>query len=244
MALKANQTDSIATAGGIDTDDTAFTLTTGAFDTKTSGDKVPLIIDYDNTAKLEVVLAYVNGTAVTAMVRAQDGTAAVAHSQLAKVCIGSVPSAWDYWIKNDSSNDAFVGARAYLAATLGDTVGDTNPQKITFTAEEYDEGGNFASSKFVAPVDGYYLINANTAFSPGTDAKYYECDVYKNGAFFRYGEVHGSTTLGLAANVSDVVKLNATDYIELYYSHNAANTTDLVGGAIGTFLSVTLLKEV
>jgi hypothetical protein len=101
MSIKANQTDSIATAGGIDDNDTSMTLTTGAFDTKTSGDKRVLIIDYDNLDKLEVVKAYVNGTAVTSMTRAQDGTAAVAHSQGAQVCSGPVPSDLDYWLHND-----------------------------------------------------------------------------------------------------------------------------------------------
>jgi len=121
MALKANQTDTIATAGGIDTDDTSFALTTGAFDTKSSGDKVPLVIDYDNSAKLEVIKAYVNGTAVTSAVRAQDGTAAVAHSAGAKVCIGSAPSIIEYFIKNDITAGAIptakIAAEAWTAHT-------------------------------------------------------------------------------------------------------------------------------
>jgi hypothetical protein len=101
MSLKANQIDTIATEGGIDADDTEFTLTAGAFDNKTTGDKVPLIIDYDNSSKLEVVTAYINGTAVSGMTRGEDGTAATTHSQGANVCIGSVPETWKYWMRND-----------------------------------------------------------------------------------------------------------------------------------------------
>jgi len=125
MSLKANSSDTIATEGGINVEATSFTLTTGAFDTKTSGDKVPLVIDYDNSAKLEVVTAYIDGTAVTSMVRAQDGTAAAAHSQGANICIGSVPSVWDYYIKNDSSIKSIDDAWTSFTPTWTGSV--TNP---------------------------------------------------------------------------------------------------------------------
>ena len=160
MSLKANQSTTISTEGGIDADDTEFTLTTGAFDNKTSADKVPLIIDYDNSAKLEVVVAYVNGTAVSGMTRAQNGTAAAAHSQGANVCIGSVPKAWEYWLRNDLTG---IGARAYLSADQDNLVSGT-ATKVTLDTENYDLGGDFASDKFIAPRAGTYLVTANVRF--------------------------------------------------------------------------------
>ena len=208
-----------------------------------------LQIDYDSTTAVgsdngpETIFyaTYTTGTgALGGILRGQAGTDngtsgnGVAHANGAKVqCAMSA-----------ALLEGFVGARAYLSLNLADTVGDTTPHKITFTAESYDEGGNFADSKFVAPVNGYYAIDASVGYSPGTDGKYYECGVYKNGAYAVYGEVHGAGTVGLVANISDVLKLNATDYIELYYAHNAANTTDLSGGEIGTHLTVHLIKEI
>ncbi len=68
----------------------SMTLTTGAFGTPT-GEQM-LVIDYNIAAKREIVKCAIDGTAVTSMTRAQDGTAAVAHTSGAKIIMAFVPS--------------------------------------------------------------------------------------------------------------------------------------------------------
>jgi hypothetical protein len=69
---------------------TSMTLSTGAFGTPT-GEQM-FVIDYDVSNKREIIKAAVDGTAVTSIDRAQDGTAAVAHSSGAKVIMAFTPS--------------------------------------------------------------------------------------------------------------------------------------------------------
>lgn len=88
FSLQAFKSDTLAS----DITDTAssMTLATGAFGTPT--DEQMLVIDYDVSAKREIVKCAIDGTAVTSMDRAQDGTSAVAHSSGAKVIMAFVPS--------------------------------------------------------------------------------------------------------------------------------------------------------
>lgn len=68
----------------------SMTLTTGSFGTPT-GEQM-LVIDYNIAAKREIVKCAIDGTAVTSIDRAQDGTAAVAHTSGAKIIMAFVPS--------------------------------------------------------------------------------------------------------------------------------------------------------
>jgi hypothetical protein len=68
----------------------SMTLATGSFGTPT-GEQM-LVIDYNIAAKREIVKCAIDGTAVTSIDRAQDGTAAVAHTSGAKIIMAFVPS--------------------------------------------------------------------------------------------------------------------------------------------------------
>lgn len=216
---------------------TSATLTTGAFGTPT-GEQM-LVIDYNVAAKREIIKCAIDGTAVTSIDRAQDGTAAVAHSSGAKVIMAFVPS--HYKALTD-----FVGARAYLASTLG-TTATTTWTKVALNTESYDVGANFASNKFTAPVNGYYLVSGTVRYAACTDDQSYYTGIYKNGALY----THAVTSKGSAAEAAastgpcctDIIYLDATDYVELYYYHTGATTVDVVGSEAGTYLSVHLLKE-
>lgn len=85
---------------------TSATLTTGAFGTPT-GEQM-LVIDYDVAAKREIVKCAIDGTAVTSIDRAQDGTSAVAHSSGAKVLMAFVPSHYANGLGSIGANDAWT----------------------------------------------------------------------------------------------------------------------------------------
>jgi len=170
MSLKANAASTIATVGGIDADDTSFTLTTGAFDTKSSGDKIALVIDPDNSAKMEVVKCYVSGTAVSSITRAQDGTSAAAHSAGASVVLAAVPSNFEYFINNDYVGNVWTAytttwGNSGTANTLGagtktafyTKIGKTIHFRIdlTWAADTVSGNGNWSFTLPVATKTGY-----------------------------------------------------------------------------------------
>jgi len=230
--------DSTTLASDITDSATSATLSTGEFGTP-SGEQM-LVIDYDIAAKREIIKCAIDGTAVTSIDRAQDGTAAVAHSSGAKVIMAFVPS--HYKALTD-----FVGASAYLSSTLGTTVAGTYT-KVALDTESYDVGSNFASNKFTAPVSGYYSVQAQIRYAACAIDKPYYVAIYVNGSSVASGlNQTGGGTGGNAivgVPIAKTINLSATDYVELFYYNGGGNTaTDIVGGASNTFLAVTLLKE-
>jgi hypothetical protein len=95
---------------------TSMTLTTGAFGTPT-GEQM-LVIDYDIANKREVVKCTIDGTAVTSIDRAQDGTSAVAHSSGAKVIMAFVPSHYAALVDGTGINDNAISATKIKAEGL------------------------------------------------------------------------------------------------------------------------------
>lgn len=113
FTLQAFKTDTLAS----DITDSAasMTLTTGAFGTPT-GEQM-LVVDYDVASKREIIKCAIDGTAVTSIDRAQDGTSAVAHSSGAKIIMAFVPSHYTGLTDGTSWADAIVAAR-HLDANL------------------------------------------------------------------------------------------------------------------------------
>lgn len=203
-----------------------------------------LQIDYDSTTAVgsdngpETIFyaAYNSGTgALTGIVRGQAGTTDVAHANGAKVQCGM----------STAFLEGFVGARACLASSITTTV-SSGLTKLALDTETYDVGANFASNKFTAPVNGYYQISAQITYGNITAAgKQFAVEVYKNGAVILENDVYShSAQSTIYCGLTDVVYLDATDYIELYYYHDDATTVDINSSAYGTYLTVTLLKEV
>lgn len=88
MSLKANKYTTLTTT--LAASATTATLTSAAFD---NGTQVPLILDYDNTSKIEVILADISGTSLTNIIRGQDGTSDIEHTGTPKICQGPSPLA-------------------------------------------------------------------------------------------------------------------------------------------------------
>ena len=90
--------------------------------------------------------------------------------------------------------------------------------KITFTTEEYDTGGNYdaANSKFVAPYNGVYFLNAIVQTLNGTATTDNNVALYKNGVVMRKGgNLKGGTYP--QHQVIGQFPLAANDYIEVYF---------------------------
>jgi len=140
--------------------------------------------------------------------------------------------------------DGFVGARATLAADLGTTVSGAWT-KVLLDTETYDVGANFASNKFTASVNGYYLICGRIIYGAlSGNSKAFFSGIYKNGTLASYNQTQGIVQLDVGVETTDVLYLAATNYVELWYYHTDATSVDLSGGTTKTFLSVSLLRQV
>ena len=113
MVIKANKFTTL-NASGITAGGTSATLSSAAFD---NGKQVPLTLDYADSAKLEVIWADITGTSLTNIVRAKDGTSAVAHSGGCGIAIGAVPSAIEYYLTENGGWLPAFEAWAYASAT-------------------------------------------------------------------------------------------------------------------------------
>jgi len=135
-----------------------------------------------------------------------------------------------------------TGVRAYLSANQENLV-DQAYTKVLLNAENYDVSADFdtANSRFVAPVTGYYQVNALVSWvsSSVIADKTYMSLIYVNGAEYSRAYNHSSLASILGCPISDVVYAQAGQYIELYARHVAgANTPDVLGGSNYTYMSV------
>ena len=86
--------------------------------------------------------------------------------------------------------------------------------KITFTVEEYDTHGCYASSRFTPTVAGYYQLNAQVQWLNAVVGRSV-IDIHKNGTYYKRGtDINASNYGGV---VSTLVYANGTtDYFEVY----------------------------
>lgn len=236
-ALQSFKEDTIATGDSLTTAETSTTLTLGSFSDTTLA---LLTFDYDVPASKEIIKCSISGSTVTVITRGMDGTSSTNHAAGAKVIMAFVPSHY-------SALTDFVGARGYLTSSLTTTVASVSTQ-ILLDGESYDVGANFdkdTNHRFVAPVNGYYQINAGVFYTSVTAAaKKFGCYVYKGANVALYGVQHSSVVGNICVTSSGIIYLAATDTVSLFYFHDDATTVDVAGGETYTHLDVTLLKEV
>jgi hypothetical protein len=113
-----------------------------------------------------------------------------------------------------------TAARGYRNAAFTGVAAQWN--KIALDTTVFDPGGNLqlANGRYVAPATGQYQVNGETAWQPGaanTNLMSHAA-IYVNGALRTTGGVMPYTDSSgyVRANVSDVLNLNAGDYVELY----------------------------
>jgi hypothetical protein len=148
-------------------------------------------------------------------------------------------------MSNDADTRVCV-ARYY--STAGQSIPDNTETIIDFATKSYDTHAAVttgASWKFTAPISGYYRVNLNVDFVSSTawtigESAYFT--LKKNGTTFSYPattrlHVTGANA-GVSLNGSDIIQLNAGDYISLYVAQNTGGSLalDTTGGS--NFVSV------
>jgi hypothetical protein len=170
FALQAFKSDTLA--ADITDSANSMTLTTGSFGTPT-GEQM-LVIDYNIAAKREIVKCTIDGTAVTSIDRAQDGTAAVAHTSGAKIIMAFVPShytgltdgtSWDNNIVAANHLDANLLAGWLLLAASGTRTAATT---FTVTGDVTAQIAVGDKIKLTDTTTEYFYVTAASYSSPST----------------------------------------------------------------------------
>ena len=111
--------------------------------------------------------------------------------------------------------------------------------KLLLVTEDYDIGGNFASNKFTAPADGYYLVvGALRTNEPMADGDQVSAGIFINGAVATVATGMVPASVAVGVNISDVVFLNATDYVELYVYQDFGSNREIAVQSFYTFMTI------
>ena len=127
--------------------------------------------------------------------------------------------------------------QVYMSANMT-SLGNDTLTKLEFDTEYFDTDSAYdtTNKKFTVPANkgGKYLINACAYVAAGVDM-YTQIHIYKNGSSVAYNYNHGSASAGgsLSNNITRVITLAATDYIEFYVSTNATTRTVYTSNNIG-----------
>ena len=122
-----------------------------------------------------------------------------------------------------------VVARSHRQAALT-LAGGT--QKIALDAVDYDAGGGFLTpDRYTCPAAGYYHVEATVTAGGATGGQSFQIMIGKNGGTAAAGDVTGGSAGGLGVTVSDTIKCNAGDYLELSLWASPAGVVASVGAA-------------
>jgi hypothetical protein len=141
-------------------------------------------------------------------------------------------------------------ARAHLGTTMTGVVANAwNKVPLdTKTGVSFDPGSHFDTAtnhRYTAPATGYYQVDGvvHVGIGGANAAVGEQAGIYKNGALLSKGGASGYTG-SLAdtwTSVSDVVYLQAGDYIELWYYTNGGWNAQ--AGSADTYLSVVMVSS-
>lgn len=172
------------------------------------------------------------------------------------VVFGEQPSAakWNILGTNDASfNDGTgiataaitslklsttIACRAYRNAAATVT-GGGGADKISLDATSYNIGSYFdtANGRFVAPVTGYYQVNASVRLAAVNTNGIVAIHIYANGASYCNNNTGGTVNAQeFGAVITDVVYVSAGQYIELYA--DCSTTESVTTGTGSTFMSI------
>ena len=138
-------------------------------------------------------------------------------------------------------------------ATMGSdqTISDNTATKVSFATQTFDVGGCYDPStnyRFTVPANegGYYVIHAQIQIKSDDDGQHIESflKLYKNGsaAYYSYDNFSGTgnTNSNMLYN-TQILNLNATDYLEVYGQCNVSTSSPIVKGGYSYFQAFKLI---
>lgn len=197
---------------------------TGSFTT-------PYIVDIENLGVGAVTLTPTTSTV--------DGAATLVLQQHQGVKLSSDGT---NWFTQRGGAGLTIGFSANKNGSDQGSITANVETKITFGTEEWDTGGYYdaAQSRFTPPA-GLYLFTARAAFTGGVvDQQNAFVVLYKSGTAWRYGPAAPASGTGtIAPGLSLLVRVNGTDYYELYGAANGTGDKTVSGLATNTYFQAT-----
>jgi len=146
--------------------------------------------------------------------------------------------------------DASVITNPYMFSAYCSTgkAANTTSVAVDFQTELFDPNSNFASSRYTAPVSGYYQVNAQVWWGPAGTGPTENCVIrlYKNSSGTGMPESMWMNGSGdayrlLKPQIHSLIQLTAGDYIEVIIQ--TTGTRDIVAGAANTFFNGFLVSK-
>jgi hypothetical protein len=144
-------------------------------------------------------------------------------------------------------NGNLVGA-AYAARSYQATAQSipTTETALQFATNQFNEGGLWSSganTKMTAPVAGKYLVCAGVDWNNSVTSGYRILKIRVNGGTTYYANTMTSLSSSeIIQTVSDIVSLNAGDYVEAAVLQNSGSTLATYAG-VASFLSMAFLTS-
>ena len=131
-------------------------------------------------------------------------------------------------------------ARAFLSTSYSTTNGLWF--KVDFDEVEYDVSGDFniVSDRFICPTSGYYLISGMVTFSSTQDGEIINVAAFSEGVREAGSITHAAHATIISVGFTDILHLNAGDYVELQAYHSGSGTETIYGSTVGTYTYFTI----
>ena len=131
-------------------------------------------------------------------------------------------------------------ARAFLTTSYSTTNGLW--LKVDFDVIEYDVSGDFniLTDRFICPTSGYYLISGKVTFSSMQDGEVINIAAFSEGVREAGSVTHAAHANIVSVGFTDIVHLNAGDYVELSAYHSGSAARTIYGSTAGTYTYFTI----
>ena len=139
------------------------------------------------------------------------------------------PTISDTGVMLKTAQPAFL---AYLNANQNNVTGDATSVQVNFNAEIYDQGSNFASYKFVAPVAGKYLLTASIYLDGrSTSATQTLIQIITSNRTYYRQDSLGSGTSSFGIQMTTVADMDASDEAAVWcmVAGEGSKTVDFLG---------------
>jgi len=125
-----------------------------------------------------------------------------------------------------TSGSEITSSRCRVSMDGDQTISTGSFQKLQLDDIEYDEDNEWdtTNKRFVATNAGRYIIIAQTLIKSLVDREYWVVRIYVNGAEITLGTNPNASTPGsvwIYTYVSDILELDANDYVEIWVYHNS-----------------------
>jgi len=131
-------------------------------------------------------------------------------------------------------------ARAFVSTSI--SIPSSILTVVNFDVVDYDVTGDFniITDRFICPTSGYYYISGKVKFTIMLDAEAIYVGLYREGVIVAENSADASHTLSLSTSFTDIVYLNAGDYVEVKVYHTGSSARSIYGDTEGTYTYLTI----